>query len=213
MELYCGDLTFIFQMMRLNFIKFNIQNTFKRYREKTLREAVESREYNQLVNKAEKSYSAYLDMPLGEFLFKLKKREDDFYLDFLHSNGDTSFCKFKLKDTNYNHKKGLYLYHTNEIKYIGKATETFQKRINSNYGNISPKNCYKSGRPTNCRINHLINENQSIQLYLCVLTEKSNDEISQLETKLIQRYNPPWNLIKYRTSKVKNDSHNESSLS
>jgi len=99
MEVNCGDLTLIFQIVELNFIEFNIQNIFKRYRANTLRKAMEKDEFRHLASKVKRIYSTYLDVPLGEFLFELKKRGDKFYIEFLHSNGDTSFCKFKLKYT------------------------------------------------------------------------------------------------------------------
>jgi hypothetical protein len=29
-------------------------------------------------------------------------------------------------------------------------------RFNAGYGNISPKNCFKGGQETNCRVNNLV---------------------------------------------------------
>jgi hypothetical protein len=44
-------------------------------------------------------------------------------------------------------------------------------RFNAGYGNISPRNCFKDGQETNCRLNNLILETtqagKRVSLWLC----------------------------------------------
>ena len=85
----------------------------------------------------------------------------------LHEYGAGEFCKFKLnkaKDVS-----GVYAWVINdEVVYIGEAVN-FRKRFNMGYGNISPKNCYKGGQKTNCKMNRVVLEkhrkNNSIDIY------------------------------------------------
>lgn len=68
----------------------------------------------------------------------------------LNKHGEGSFCKFSIKAEEIS---GVYLWVENdEIIYIGEAVN-FKQRFNTGYGNISPKNCYEGGQPTNCKMN------------------------------------------------------------
>jgi len=79
------------------------------------------------------------------------------------------------------------------IKYIGKTTDGFKKRINQGYGKIHPKNCYLDGQATNCHLNALIAENSDqIRFYVCPV--ESESEIAKLEAVCIQRFRPEWNI-------------------
>lgn len=42
-----------------------------------------------------------------------------------------------------------------EVRYVGECTN-LSARFNAGYGNISPKNCFKGGQETNCRLNNPI---------------------------------------------------------
>jgi hypothetical protein len=67
-----------------------------------------------------------------------------------------------------------------------------KKRVNSGYGKISPKNCYLDGQSTNCKVNALVTKNLgSIKLKIFVMT--NNQEIEELESRLIAEINPEWN--------------------
>ena len=72
----------------------------------------------------------------------------------LNRYGHGPFVKFKIP-RNLDHS-GVYVLTVNgEPKYVGEAAD-LSKRYNMGYGNISPKNCYKGGQETNCRLNHAI---------------------------------------------------------
>ncbi|MGD0009733.1 MAG: hypothetical protein ABSE93_14455 [Terriglobia bacterium] len=42
-----------------------------------------------------------------------------------------------------------------ELRYVGECAN-LSDRFNAGYGNISPKNCFKGGQETNCRLNNLV---------------------------------------------------------
>lgn len=65
--------------------------------------------------------------------------------------------------------KGLYSFVVdNTIKYIGRSHDPFYKRVNQGYGHISPKNCFRDGQSTNCRINSIIAKNyHMVKLFIC----------------------------------------------
>lgn len=72
----------------------------------------------------------------------------------LNRYGAGPFCKFRIP--NNLRWSGVYaITIADELRYIGEC-ENLSKRFNAGYGNISPKNCFKSGRETNCRVNNLI---------------------------------------------------------
>lgn len=143
--------TLVFYEIPLLFSKHNITNIFARKTNKTLRETLLHHRYKKFSDQVEQSYQQYLDWPLGIFLLKLKSKNDIFYLKFLNNNGDGEYCRFKLSPSKYNNQKGLYVFIVGEtIKYVGKTTNSFEKRINQGYGIITPKNCYLDGQRTNC---------------------------------------------------------------
>jgi hypothetical protein len=72
----------------------------------------------------------------------------------LNSYGKGPFVKFKIPRAL--KASGVYaLTVDGTIKYIGEASN-LSSRFNMGYGNISPRNCYKGGQETNCRLNNLI---------------------------------------------------------
>src|SRR5687768_9568933 len=74
----------------------------------------------------------------------------------LHAFGIGPFCKFRIP--NKLNFSGVYILTLNDLPaYIGECLN-LSKRYNMGYGNISPRNCYQGGQPTNCRINNLICE-------------------------------------------------------
>jgi len=44
---------------------------------------------------------------------------------------------------------------TGHPQYVGECAN-LSARFNTGYGNISPKNCFKGGQETNCRLNNLL---------------------------------------------------------
>ena len=107
----------------------------------------------------------------------------------LHEYGEGAFCKFSVCLPE---NSGVYLMVVDKIiVYIGE-TYNLRERFNNGYGNISPRNCYKGGQSTNCRINKnvltLCKEGKKVRIYVYI-----TDERKHVERKLISLVNPPWN--------------------
>jgi hypothetical protein len=170
-------------------------NLFAKKNNKTVRETISHRRYQLLKDHCEQLYSSYLDVPLGEFLNMLKQKQDLFYQSFLNPYGDLTYSQFSIQDSEIVHACGIYAYTVDdELVYIGRCLDAFKKRVNSGYGRIAPKNCYKDGQSTNCHLNALITEakhTQKIGFYTLLL--ENIDEIKELEVQLIGEYSPCWN--------------------
>lgn len=71
----------------------------------------------------------------------------------LNQYGAGPFCKFKIPA----HKaSGVYVVTVgDEPRYVGECKD-LTVRFNNGYGSISPRNCFKGGQETNCRLNNLI---------------------------------------------------------
>ncbi len=85
----------------------------------------------------------------------------------LNTYGTGPFCKFKI--SNRYGVSGVYVLTIDGVvMYVGECAN-LSARFNAGYGNISPKNCFKGGQETNCRLNNLIycaaNASQPISLW------------------------------------------------
>ena len=108
----------------------------------------------------------------------------------LLDNGNGAFCHFSIDVSSC---AGVYLWVVDkEIIYIGE-TENLHHRFNMGYGNISPRNCYKGGQSTNCKMNKLVLElyeqGKNIDLYFY---ETANYKV--VERELLKRINTPYNV-------------------
>jgi hypothetical protein len=195
MEIKINDRNIKFKIVPLIFEKNNYENVFFDKNNKTLKQTFEHKKYSRLKTLLSDKYRAHLNLKLGDFLKLLKQRNDNNYLCFLNKYGDKKFCKFKIND--HLTDKGIYFYAiNNEIKYVGRCTDNFKKRINQGYGKIHPKNCFIDGQATNCHLNSLINSSVNVEFGVYIMTEKTNDEIKELE-KLILTFNTyEWNIQK-----------------
>lgn len=89
---------------------------------------------------------------------------------------------------------GVYAFTVvDEVRYIGECAD-FSVRFNNGYGNISPKNCYKGGQETNCRLNNLV--------YLAAASDETirlwffpTDDYKSVEAQLRQVLKPVWNRV------------------
>jgi hypothetical protein len=109
----------------------------------------------------------------------------------LNAHGHGSFCKFTISPE-WKERNGVYaLYSNNELLYIGESIDLY-KRFNTGYGNISPKNCYERGQPTNCKINKLILSHclngSSVALYFY-----ETSDYKRIEKELRGAKKPPYN--------------------
>ncbi|SHK57965.1 GIY-YIG nuclease family protein [Alicyclobacillus tolerans] len=110
----------------------------------------------------------------------------------LHQYGTGPFCRFTIPRLSV---EGVYLIRVNgAVKYVGEC-ENLGHRFNMGYGNISPRNCFVGGQPTNCRINHHIymaaNESADIKLYF----HETKDRF-EVERTLIETLNSEWNIAR-----------------
>lgn len=108
----------------------------------------------------------------------------------LHYHGSGPFCKFRIDVPA--RLAGVYaLVVDGSIRYIGEC-EDLAKRFNMGYGTISPRNCYRGGQATNCKINHHVLDMSTsggrVNLYFHPTLMRH-----QVEKQLIARYSPPWN--------------------
>lgn len=184
---------FVFRPVDLQFEGSQRENVFALKNNKSVGETLKHRRYANLASDAEK-YLSLLDIPLGEFLLKLKQDGDQFYKRFLNKHGDMRYSTFSIKNPEFLGGRGLYAYYVgDQLRYIGRCRDNIKKRINQGYGKIHPKNCYIDGQSTNCRLNSKITENRdSISLWFCLIDD--DVEIDSAEKHLIGNHCPAWNI-------------------
>jgi hypothetical protein len=110
----------------------------------------------------------------------------------LNRYGTGPFGKFKIP--RHLRASGVYcLTVDGNLKYVGEAAD-LAARYNAGYGNISPKNCYKGGQETNCRLNSLIFEAvrdaREVDLWFHPTTS-----YKALELEMRAAMAPAWNRI------------------
>lgn len=116
----------------------------------------------------------------------------------MHEHGIGPFCKFKIP-AEHRGKSGIYIIFRDKYPvYIGEC-EDLRNRFNAGYGNISPRNCFIGGQPTNCRINNLIlqaiKNGSSIKLFFYGTAERI-----KIEQNFIGHLSPDWNKISQKNS-------------
>jgi hypothetical protein len=107
----------------------------------------------------------------------------------LHQYGGGPFCKFRLHT---DCGEGVYAFVVErDVAYVGEC-EDLASRFNSGYGNISPRNCFEGGQPTNCRVNALVLRHsasgQDITLWFHPTANRK-----EVEAQLLRAVAPPWN--------------------
>lgn len=110
----------------------------------------------------------------------------------LNSYGAGPFCKFVIPSTY--RQSGVYLMVAGDnLRYIGECAN-LSVRFNAGYGNISPKNCYKGGQETNCRLNNLIHiaatGGEALTLWF-----HPTFEYKAVEAMLRSKRRAPWNRV------------------
>ena len=108
----------------------------------------------------------------------------------LHRYGAGPFCRFRIPANL--HVGGVYLLALNDsVCYVGEC-ESLSARFNMGYGQISPRNCYKGGQQTNCRVNHLILQavkaEHQVELWFYQTADRRG-----VESALLRQLAPPWN--------------------
>jgi hypothetical protein len=110
----------------------------------------------------------------------------------LNRYGTGPFVKFKIPRAL--RTSGVYVLTVgDDLKYVGEAAD-LSARYNAGYGNISPKNCYKGGQETNCRLNSLIHQSVSVGSPVRLWFHQT-PEYKALEADMRRQLRPEWNRI------------------
>jgi excinuclease UvrABC nuclease subunit len=109
----------------------------------------------------------------------------------LNKHGIGPFCRFVLRGLPIN--PGVYALTVNgDEVYVGKCINLAIRFGLSQYGAIQPKNCYRGGQSTNCKVNNLVLQysarNSRIDLWF-----HATDRPSSIEASIIKALRPPWN--------------------
>ena len=108
----------------------------------------------------------------------------------LNKYGAGPFCRFKIPTSYF--VSGVYILTVNdEPKYVGECRNP-AARYNAGYGSISPKNCFKGGQETNCRVNTLIHHAIATGAEV-VLWFHPSEDFKSLELTLLGARNWEWN--------------------
>jgi hypothetical protein len=110
----------------------------------------------------------------------------------LNTYGAGPFCKFTIPQRF--QTSGVYILTVDDkVWYVGECAN-LSVRFNAGYGNISPKNCFKGGQETNCRLNNLVytaakaGERISLWLFQTV-------DYKSVEAALRSALKPAWNRV------------------
>jgi hypothetical protein len=199
MELLIENTTIKFEIIPVTIIQRDLENIFLDNK-KTLRYSLEKaitdkkNRLNKIASEHLTKYSTMLDLNLGEFLFRLKSESNSDYKLYLNKYGDRRYCIYKI-DLFLN-DKGIYCYVVdNKIKYLGRSRKTFKERFNE-YGKITAYNCLIDGQATNCHINSIINSIDNVFVGIYKMTNKSDEEIKEMEKRILKHKTFEWNIQK-----------------
>lgn len=199
MELVLENIILKFELIPVTIIQRDIENIFidnKKTLKYSLEKAKEDKKnrLHKISSEHLAKYSSLLNLKLGEFLFKLKTENNSDYKLYLNKYGDAKFCLYKIDQ--FYADKGIYCYVVdNKIKYIGRSRKTFKERFNE-YGKITAYNCLIDGQATNCHINSIINSLDSVFVGVYKMTNKSDEDIKEMEKKILKHESFEWNIQK-----------------
>ena len=109
----------------------------------------------------------------------------------LHKHGNGPFCRLVIRGLPW--QAGVYIITAEgDAVYSGECENLAARFGLSQYGMIQPRNCYRNGQSTNCKINNLILQcakaNRILELWFHV-----TDQRFSVESKIILALRPPWN--------------------
>jgi hypothetical protein len=109
----------------------------------------------------------------------------------LNAHGAGPFCRLRVVGAT--HQGGVYaLTVDSRVTYVGRCQDLASRFGSTGYGGISPKNCYKGGQATNCKVNHAIllatEAGSLVEAWF-----RATDIGAPLEAEVIRRLQPPWN--------------------
>ncbi len=113
----------------------------------------------------------------------------------LHKFGQGPFCRFSVAKGW--RKGGVYaLMGGDHELYFGQCQDLETRWGPMGYGAIQPRNCFKGGQETNCRINNLIlnaiKRKTEMTLWFLEVGGGKQERLA-IEGRLIGSLNPPWN--------------------
>ena len=109
----------------------------------------------------------------------------------LNRHGEGPFCRFTVSGLP--PAPGLYaITVARKLVYVGIAIDLKRRWGSSDYARIQPRNCYRDGQSTNCKVNHAIlvaaQDGLAIDLWIHQAAKPR-----PLEERLIAELAPPWN--------------------
>ncbi len=113
----------------------------------------------------------------------------------LNKYGDGEFCRFRVARGW--RMAGVYVITDNNAPaYVGEC-EILEDRFGPNgYGGISPRNCFKGGQETNCRVNknvlNAVSDGRNLCLWFLKVSGGKAERV-RIEAELIVTLRPPWN--------------------
>lgn len=109
----------------------------------------------------------------------------------LNAHGRGPFCRFRVPGAP--GSEGVYIITVDrEVVYVGECL-SFSRRFGlGGYGSIQPRNCYRGGQSTNCKINGRVLAAVTHDRDVAVWFAESPARKAQ-EAALIAKYRPPWN--------------------
>ena len=113
----------------------------------------------------------------------------------LNKYGEGPFCRFRVA-LGWG-RSGVYVLMNGDTPlYVGECQDLEVRWGPTGYGSISPRNCYKGGQETNCRINNLIyrgtKTGAGFNLWFYPV-EGDKHSRTAIERELVSVLSPPWN--------------------
>ena len=109
----------------------------------------------------------------------------------LNRHGHGPFCRFSVPGLPAT--SGVYAVTVAQaLVYVGKAKDLQRRWGPSGYAQIQPRNCFKQGQSTNCKVNHRILLAAQAGLAVRLWTHQTATP-RPLEERLIAKLAPPWN--------------------
>ena len=113
----------------------------------------------------------------------------------LNKYGEVPFCRFRVA-LGWRWSGVYVLVNGDDPLYVGECQNLEVRWGPTGYGSISPRNCYKGGQDTNCRINNLIyRETKTGAGFDLWFHPVEGDKHARLtvESELVSVLKPPWN--------------------
>ncbi len=170
-----------FRQVTLTFAESLKTDVFAAKNNKTVAQTLLHRKYLHLSEFFTTDHRENRDRKLGECVLELKRTGKAEYLKFLNRYGDDVYCDFRVDDPGTAKLKGLYCFVVDgQVRYLGRCTDSYTKRINQGYGRIHPKNCFRDGQTTNCHLNALIAKcREQVRVFVFPMADRADIESTE----------------------------------